>query len=174
MAEYSGECRVLMVDDSADDLVLISTALQACGRLRVVAQVENGRQALAYLNGQEPYSDRQRFPFPDLLLVDLRMPLMDGFELLGQLQQHPFPNLQIAVLAELERKEDISRAFALGAHFFQTKQLGMANQVQMLKLLEQQVLQRISRPAPDAAHPLTPASLALAAVGTWEPGRTPP
>src|SRR4051812_14313849 len=90
---------ILMADDSEDDRFFMRMALCEHPRLGVVAEVENGEEAIAYLSGAGIYGNRDEFPFPDLLLLDLKMPRFSGFEVLGWLQTHLFPDLKVVVLS---------------------------------------------------------------------------
>ena len=100
---------------------------------------------MAYLNGDGKYANRQEFPFPDLLLLDLKMPGRDGFDVLRWLQTQSFPKLVVMVLSGSERREDMSRALELGAHFYQTKQIDLAQQIRMLKVVEKYMVRQRSR-----------------------------
>jgi len=106
-------------------------------RIRLVGRVADGSEAIAYLKGDGAFADRLKFPFPDLLLLDLKMPGVDGFEVLRWLQTQSFPKLVVIVLSGSERREDMTQALQLGADFYQTKQIDLAQQIRMLKVVEQ-------------------------------------
>src|SRR5574341_1490008 len=91
--------KVLIADDSTDELRFLKRGLEQCPELALVAAVENGQAAIDYLGGNGGYADRERFPVPDLLLLDLNMPLVDGFGVLQWLQQRPVAGLQVVVLS---------------------------------------------------------------------------
>jgi len=131
------EILVLAAEDSPDDYLLIEQGFDKIERIRLVGRVLDGAEAIAYLKGDGQYADRQKFPFPDLLLLDLKMPGVDGFEVLRWLQTQSFPKLLVIVLSGSERREDMTEALQLGAHSYQTKQIDLAQQVRMLKVVEQ-------------------------------------
>lgn len=113
---------VLVADDSENDRLLLKKAVErAAGKLRVAGEVSNGSDAIAYLKGHQHYNDREKFPMPDLLLLDLKMPLKDGFEVLTWLRTQSFSNLKVVVLTDSMQAEHIKRALDLGAHLFQVK-----------------------------------------------------
>ena len=88
--------------------------------IAVVADVAEGREALDYFEGRGQFADRDKFPLPDLLLLDLNMPRVNGFEVLIWLRTRSFNHLTV-VLTDSMRPEDIKRALDLGADLFQMK-----------------------------------------------------
>jgi len=126
-----------MADDSEEDCLLVERAFQKSERMRFLGRVSDGDEAIAYLKGDGKYADREKFPFPDLLLLDLKMPGTDGFQVLKWLQTQSFPEMVVIVLSGSERGEDRAQALDLGAHSFQTKQVDLANQLKMMNLFEQ-------------------------------------
>ena len=80
---------VLHIDDDPNDTELLRAASQAAKASFMLVNVEDGDQAIAYLSGREPYVDRNRFPLPKLILLDLKMPRATGFEVLRWIKQHP-------------------------------------------------------------------------------------
>src|SRR5712671_6415769 len=116
MAKLSKEkYLVLMVDDSADDCLLIKMAVSNAQRLRFIGNVADGEELVGYLQGTGEYADRIRFPLPDMLLLDLKMPRKDGFEVLQWLQTQPFEDMVVVVLSGSNQPEDVKRALELGA-----------------------------------------------------------
>jgi len=101
MAKLSSErYLVLMVDDSEDDCLLIRRAIGNTDRLRFIGSVSDGEELVSYLSGKDAYGDRKRFPLPDMLLLDLKMPRKNGFEVLEWLQSQPFENMVVVVLEQ--------------------------------------------------------------------------
>jgi CheY-like chemotaxis protein len=137
---HKTEYLVLLADDSEDDGLLLEMAFGQLDRLRLLPRMEDGEQTIDYLSGSGKYSDRRKYPFPDLLLLDLNMPRVDGFQVLEWLRAHHFPKLVVAVLSGSDRTEEIAQAMELGAHFFHTKELGQGNQLIALRALERHVI----------------------------------
>src|SRR5882724_3018188 len=90
---------ILLVDDDPDDVSLIEEALLNAGISLPVIHVEDGEQAMQYLEAKPPYDNRARFPFPSLVLLDLKMPKRTGFDVLSWLQTQPqLADLAVVVL----------------------------------------------------------------------------
>ena len=113
--------KVPLVDDNVEDQLLTQFALKDSSHFEIVACVNNGELAVAYFKGWHQYAKRSEFPLPDLVLLDLNMPLRDGFEVLRWLNSHPQPGLVKVMLTSSESETDIARATALGAHGYIVK-----------------------------------------------------
>jgi CheY-like chemotaxis protein len=110
-----------MADDSEDDRLLMRLAFQNHPEFVLVGEVEDGDGVIAYLTGSGEFADRKRYPLPDLLLLDLKMPHLDGFMVLKWLRNQIFPGLKVVVLSGDSREEDVARTSELGAHAYQLK-----------------------------------------------------
>src|SRR6267378_8577393 len=132
----------LLADDSEDDALLLELAFQRLEHFRLVRGAMDGRQAIAYLRGEGEFSDRSKHPFPQLLLLDLRMPRGDGFDVLKWLRGQTFSQLLVVVLSGSAYEGDRRKALRMGAHYYLTKPLRFDDQVEMLKQLESAILRR--------------------------------
>jgi CheY-like chemotaxis protein len=113
---------ILIVDDSSDDAMLIKRAVLSLRPKSPVETVSSGKELTAYLEGQGRYADRQAFPYPGLILLDLRMPEMNGFELLGWLKNEPrHAAIPVIVISAFDRQRDIRKSYQLGARTFLRK-----------------------------------------------------
>jgi CheY-like chemotaxis protein len=128
---------ILMVDDSEDDCLLIKMAISKADRLHFIGSVSDGEELISYLVGKEQYADRQRYPLPDMLLLDLKMPRKNGFEVLEWLQSQPIADMTVVVLSGSEQREDVQRAMELGADYYHVKQADVRKRSELIKLLEQ-------------------------------------
>src|SRR4051812_20192198 len=126
-----------MVDDSQDDCLLLKMAVSRAERLSFIGSVSDGEEVMAYLRGEGKYEDRDRYPVPDMLLLDLKMPRKDGFEVLDWLRQQPFDDMVVVVLSSSEQTQDVKKAMSLGADYYHTKDSSVRKQVDLVKLLEQ-------------------------------------
>ena len=117
---------VLLADDNEDDVLALRHALRRAGIEMPLHVVGDGEEAIAYLRGVGKFSNRAEFPLPDLFLLDLRMPIIDGFEVLEWLRQQPsLAPLRTIVLTASDDFFDVDRAYALGANSFLTKSMDL-------------------------------------------------
>ena len=127
---------ILHVEDDTNDVLLLKHACEYAGVSLNVQTVDDGDQAVAYLLGTGKFADRKRFPFPSLVLLDLRMPKMTGFELLDWIRgQANFRKLPVVVLSCSRRELDIERAYVLGANSFLIKPIAFADLVELVKMV---------------------------------------
>jgi CheY-like chemotaxis protein len=113
---------ILIVDDSSDDVALLKRAFKKAGVANPLSWVKSGNEAISYLNGSPPFSDRLRHPLPNVILLDLSMPDGNGFEVLKWIRaKFPAGGLLIVVLTRAEDIHLVNRAYALGANSFLTK-----------------------------------------------------
>ena len=113
---------VLHVDDDPNDTELLRAATRRADAHLDLQNVEDGEQAIAYLNGFGPYADRVFYPLPALILLDLKMPRATGFELLKWIRKHPeIGAVPVVILSGSELHEDIRQAYAFGANSYLIK-----------------------------------------------------
>jgi len=97
-------------------------AFVKAGILNSVQVVRDGEQAIAYLAGEGKFTNRAEYPLPSLLLLDLKMPRLDGFEVLRWVRQQPgLRALRVVVLTSSQDINDVNRAYELGANSFLVK-----------------------------------------------------
>src|SRR5438093_11629714 len=117
--------RFLIAEDDAMDAFLLERAFAAAGVSASLRFVRDGQEAIDYLGGVAAFADRQVNPLPDLLLLDLKMPRMNGFDVLAWLRQQPgLKRLLVTVLTSSDQPEDINRAYDLGANSYLLKPHG--------------------------------------------------
>ena len=132
----SGSITVLHVDDDPNDILLLQAATRKASLEFILHNVEDGEQAIAYLSGEGIYADRKRFQIPALILLDLKMPRLTGFEILKWVRARPgLGKLPVVVLSGSELKEDILRAYSTGANSYLVKPLGFDALVGLVKNL---------------------------------------
>jgi len=113
---------ILLAEDDVDDIFLMRRALKKAAVTNPVFVARDGQEAIDYLEGEGPYADRKTYPLPGLLLMDLKMPRVDGFHVLAWLQSHAaFDTLPTVVLSGSGLEEDVLKAKELGADDYQVK-----------------------------------------------------
>jgi CheY-like chemotaxis protein len=117
---------ILLAEDNDDHVTLILRAFRKGALLNPVFVVRNGEEVIHYLEGKDKFGNRAEYPLPSLLLLDLRMPMKNGFEVLEWVRQHPaFRPLRIVVLTTSEDMKDVNRAYQLGANSFLVKPIDL-------------------------------------------------
>jgi CheY-like chemotaxis protein len=114
----------LVVEDDADSVTLLRRALKACAPKLDIQGVENGVNAALYLKGEAKFANRIRFPIPKVILLDLNLPLFNGFEFLEWLRRESPADLRqipVVVMSSSERSEDVRRAYDAGANSYVVK-----------------------------------------------------
>jgi CheY-like chemotaxis protein len=113
---------VLIVEDDPNDAFFIRRAFQKSGVTRLPHICPNVPDAIRYLEGSGEYVDRGLFPFPNLLVSDIKMPGASGFDLLRWIRAHPHIQIvPIVVMSSSYQREDVKCAYCLGANAYLCK-----------------------------------------------------
>lgn len=113
---------ILLVEDSEDDVFFALRAFEAAAAVAPILRVEDGRRAIDYLSGKGQFADRAKFPFPHLVLLDIKMPFVTGFEVLQWIrEQSSYPKLPVVMFTSSNQESDIEKAYALGANAYLVK-----------------------------------------------------
>jgi CheY-like chemotaxis protein len=125
---------ILYIDDDDNDVLLLKHAIR-CARLHFDLQVVNDpEKAAAYLTGQGGFADREIFPLPELILLDLKMPRMGGLEVLAWIRSQPLlKRLVVIVLTASSQGSGVNRAYELGANSYLVKPVELHAFVEMVK-----------------------------------------
>ena len=149
---------ILLVEDREDDILLIQRALAEAKVQNPLHIVRDGEEAMAYFQGDGKYARREEFPLPDLVLLDLKMPRVDGFELLQWIRRQPsLKTLRVVVLTSSGDIFDINRAYELGANSFLVKPLEFINYPAMMRTLSSFWLKHSKAPEVDRSPNLSSA-----------------
>jgi CheY-like chemotaxis protein len=126
---------ILLVEDDENDATLLRMAFEKNSIANPVQWVKDGLEAVSYLNGDGIYADRAKYPFPEVLLLDLKMPRMTGLELLKWISEHPeFKVIPTIIMTSSRQELDIESAYKLGANTYMTKPIAFDQLAQMVKL----------------------------------------
>ena len=128
---------ILLAEDDSNDVLLIQRAFQKAGLRNTLKTVRDGDQAISYLSGKGIYSNREQYPLPFLLLLDLKMPGTDGFEVLEWLRNEPqLKRLLVVVLTSSNLQADVDRAYELGANSYLVKPVSFDEMVHLIQRFE--------------------------------------
>ena len=113
---------ILLIEDEPNDVFLIQRACQKADIHNPLQVVTDGDQAFDYLKGEGCYADREKYPMPGLVLLDLSLPTFPGFAVLSWMRSQPeLASVAVIVLSGSEDREDIDRAYRLGANSYLIK-----------------------------------------------------
>lgn len=118
----SDQALVLLVEDNDDDVALVRRAFGKEKVVNPLQVVKSGEEALEYLMGTGRYANRLEYPLPELMLLDLKLPGINGFQVLRWLRQQPgLKSLRVVVLTASDALSDATQAYQLGANSFLVK-----------------------------------------------------
>ena len=141
---------ILIADDDAEDRMLVKDALEE-GRLKnEIHFVENGEDLVEYLHNRGRFADKEKYPTPGLILLDLNMPKKDGREALKEIKSDPHLRLiPVVVLTTSKAEEDILRTYDLGVSSFITKPVTFTALVDVMKTLSKYWFEIVELPKID-------------------------
>jgi len=161
---------ILLAEDDEDYVLLIQRAFIQAKVPNPLHVVWNGEEAISYLKGNGKYSNRDEYPLPDLMLLDLKMPRVNGFEVLQWLRAQPgLSSLRVLVLTSSDEIRDVNDAYRLGANSFLVKPMDFEDTAELSRLINDFWLKASRtpdsfRPPPDKGSAKTPKA------DTSEPG----
>jgi CheY-like chemotaxis protein len=141
---------VLHVEDEEDDALLFQFAMKKAGLVNPLQLACDGQMAIDYLQGAHKFANRDEFPVPCLVLLDLKLPHVPGLEVLKWIRDHFGPSIPVVILSSSESELDIAAAYDLGANAYLVKPSDTAKLAEMAKLIQDFWLTH-NRPHPDSA-----------------------
>jgi CheY-like chemotaxis protein len=139
---------ILIADDDPDDCMLARAAFRESRIANEVRFVHNGEELMNYLLGLPPFTDRQRYPLPGLVLLDLNMPLKDGREALTEIKSNPqLRGIPVVILTTSADEEDILRSYDDGVNSFITKPVSFSGLLEVVQSLGRYWLDIVELPA---------------------------
>jgi CheY-like chemotaxis protein len=128
---------ILVADYSPDDAYLLQYTLSQLGSERELKVVRDGGEVINYLNGAAHNAEPLKHKLPDVLLLDLNLPLIDGFDVLRWIRTQPhLKDLPVVILTDRNFVEDVNKAWRLGAHSFFVKTARFKDPVQLCLALQ--------------------------------------
>jgi CheY-like chemotaxis protein len=145
---------ILLVEDDKNDAFFLQYAFESAGIPNPLICVEDGQKTMDYLAGMGPYADRARFPFPCLVLLDLKLPGKGGLEVLRWIQSRPeLASLVVVVLTSSSEASDVNEAYRLGARSYLVKPLTVEKRLLMAKAFKDYWLEFNEFPYHSLEHP---------------------
>ncbi len=152
---YMGADLILLAEDNDDEVALLRAVFDKARISNPVRVVSDGVEAIAYLRGDGPYANREEYPLPALLLLDLKMSRMDGLQVLAWVRQQPqLKGLRTIVLTGLHDLRNVNRAYQLGAHSFLLKPVSFLEFVELVRALQRHEPSLCLLPEPPPAAPV--------------------
>lgn len=126
---------ILIVEDEPNDVFLIERAFRKCDSHHVLHSVGDGDEAIAYLDGTREFADRQKYPLPSIVLLDLKLPKRSGLEVLAWLRSRPDSRkrLPVVIFTSSKQATDINRAYELGANSYLVKPVAFDGLLELVK-----------------------------------------
>jgi CheY-like chemotaxis protein len=113
---------ILVAEDDQTDAYFFQRAFNRAGIPVTLHFVHDGQEVIEYLEGAGQFADRAAHPLPQLSLLDLNMPRLDGFDVLEWVRKQPaFNNLQLVIFSSSDETKDVNRAYGLGANWYLVK-----------------------------------------------------
>ncbi len=113
---------ILYVEDEANDVFFMQHAWKQAGILNPLKVVTDGEQAVQYLSGEGKYAERDEYPLPMLVLLDLKLPKLHGLDVLKWIREQPaIQSLPVIILSSSNQPQDIRTAYARGANSYLIK-----------------------------------------------------
>jgi CheY-like chemotaxis protein len=137
----------LLAEDDDNDVYFFQRALEQAQIVHPLRRVTDGEEAIEYLRGEGKYANRDEFPLPTVLLLDLKMPRRNGFEVIEWVRSQPLlRRLPIVVLSSSRADPDVARAYDLGANTYLVKPVKFDHLVELVRLLDSYWLKLAERP----------------------------
>ena len=133
----SRDSAILLVEDDEADILLLQRAFRNARIANPLIEVRDGQAAIQYFSGEGDYADRARYPMPFLILLDLRLPKLSGFEVIAWLREQPqLAHVIVVVLTASDHVPDVTKARDLGANSYLVKPGNFEELVQMVKRIK--------------------------------------
>ena len=116
---------ILLVEDEEAHAELTSRAIRKAGNANRIDVLADGEEALDYVFNRAKYADQTKYPLPGLIILDIKLPGIDGIEVLKQIKEHPvLKKIPVIMLTTSDREEDICRSYTHCANSYLTKPVG--------------------------------------------------
>ena len=129
---------ILLVDDNKMDVALTLDAFREIQFSNKIQVAHNGEEAIQHLLGEGKYADRETSPLPDIILLDLKMPGMDGFEVLKKIKKTPaIKRIPVIILTSSKEERDRARSYDYGANSYLLKPFSFTELLDFVRIITQ-------------------------------------
>jgi CheY-like chemotaxis protein len=136
MIDLNNYC-ILLVEDDANDILFVQRAFRQANLTNALHIVKDGDQAIDYLIGNNEYANRDLYPIPVLILLDLKLPRLSGLEVLEWIKKHPsLRRIPVVVLTSSKENIDVNRAYDIGANSYLVKPVKFETLTQMIEIID--------------------------------------
>jgi CheY-like chemotaxis protein len=137
----------LYAEDDPNDITLLKVILRECQQPFDLRVVRDGEAAIAYLAGKGEFANRLEHPLPAVVILDVKMPHLSGFQVLAWIRAQPlFRSLPVMILSSSDMEADTQKAYALGAHAYLIKTVRLEDLQQVVNI----AVMLSGRPSPSA------------------------
>ena len=126
---------ILQVEDDPNDVFFFQRAMMKAGIKTTIQIASDGQQAIDYLKGSGKFADRNKFPFPCVVLLDLKLPYVMGLDVLKWIRTQSGSSVAVVILTASGESADVEDAYRLGANAFLTKPSEASNLTDMAKAI---------------------------------------
>lgn len=139
---------MLLAEDDDVDVMLLKRAFSEVSKNTGLHALTNGEDVISYFKGTGEYSDRKQYPLPNLLLLDLKMPVKNGFEVLQWIRaDSALKRLPVVVMSSSKLSRDIDKAYELGANTYFVKSTDPERLIDVIKIVEQYWHEHAEKPS---------------------------
>jgi CheY-like chemotaxis protein len=129
--------QILLVEDKEMDIVLTLDAFREARLKNSINVARNGEEALDYLFGRERYADRTLYPMPNIILLDLKMPGIDGFEVLRQIKNtDKLKRIPVVILTSSKEEGDRALSYDMGANSYLLKPVSFEGFIDVVRKID--------------------------------------
>jgi len=147
---------ILLVEDDPNDVFFLQYAFEQAGIHNPTRVVTDGQEAIHYLGGTGKYADRSQYPIPALILLDLKLPVIMGLDVLRWINEQPnLHTLLVVVMTSSRDPNDICEAYRLGARSYLVKPLSVQDRLEIARAIKSYWLGLNMLPSPIAPTSIT-------------------
>lgn len=126
--------KILLAEDDFEDALLVKEAFDENKLANPLLTVKDGQELMDYLNQIGKFADKEKYPVPDLILLDLNMPRKNGTEAIEEIRKSKHKKIPLIVLTTSESKKDIIKSYQLGVSSYIVKPVSFEKMVELVKL----------------------------------------